>query len=61
MTNDKNCANCIWSDQCDEDQPCEHYDDGLSEETLSSIIYENRVNFREEYFEFLEELEGVEE
>lgn len=58
MSTIKNCKNCIWFDQCHEDEVCDSYEPASLEEqeTMDIETYEDDLRMRHElYMEQVEE------
>ena len=58
MSTIKNCKNCIWFDQCHEDEVCDSYEPASLEEQEAMDIeaYEEDLRMRHEYY--MEQVEG---
>lgn len=52
------CVDCIWQDQCHDDKPCAFFDDGgeiLTDEEIEIQIEQGRMEYREEFHEYVSE------
>jgi len=54
------CQFCIWNEYCEDEQPCDFYDDGQDKINLSDLeiekhIEDERTKYRNEYKEYLKE------
>lgn len=57
----KECRHCLYFDQCGLDEACEYYaplGDEYDDDNIEDIIETRRIEFREEWFEYIEENEG---
>lgn len=45
------CKNCIWNDQCGQDEACEYYDDGSSVSQQDIVAYKKDLLMRAEAYE----------
>lgn len=53
MGNERKCEDCIWFDQCHEDEVCDCYDPSSNEEQETSLLntYEADLNMRHELYQ----------
>lgn len=54
------CRTCIWNEQCEDEKPCEFYDDGrniidLSDDEIQAKVENDRVKFTKEYENYVSE------
>lgn len=57
---DKECRHCLYFDQCGSDEACEYYEplgDEYDDDSIEDIIEARRIEFREEWFQYIEENE----
>ena len=57
---DKECRHCLYYDQCGSYEVCEYYTplgDEYDENNIEDIIEARRMEFREEWFNYIEENE----
>lgn len=50
----KICVDCFWYEQCGDDTPCSFFD-SIVDDNGESIIENNRLEFIDEYNEYIEE------
>ena len=52
MSTIKNCKNCIWFDQCHEDEACDSYEPASLEEqeAMDIEVYEEDLRMRHAYY-----------
>lgn len=57
---DKECRHCVFFDQCGSKEACEYYapiGDEYNDDNIGSIIEARRMEFRDEWFKYIEENE----
>lgn len=47
------CDKCLWYEQCQLDEVCEHYTPVDEGEYIDEMIEEGRYEFREEWFDYI--------